>query len=251
MIWHALAVRSLAGKRGVVVTGDHADSLFLGFEEMHRCMPSDPEKYWEKERQMSLSEKCARALPLGRKPDQPELEKLGGVQGAEVERFLRNIVATRRKELMKSSGLKDLPTLQQRAGQLRAGIPWQHNFLFVERALPGVRFVSPFYDPKMIQFALAMKPALKAGNGQPKSVVHFLVKEKFGGTIPKRASPFPLRIWALLMPLYLAGNIPASAHGAFLVAWIRNLVCLGRNYARLLSLAAALLWKKRISGLSA
>lgn len=250
MVWHALAIKSLKGQRGVVVTGDHADSLFLGFEEMHRQMPNHPEEYWKKERRMSLAEKCARALPLAQKPDQPELEKLGGVQSVEVERFLRNTVAARRKELGKSPGGRDLPTLQQRAGQIRAGIPWQHNFLFVERALPGVRFVSPFYDPKMIQFALAIKPEIKAGNGQPKSVVHFLVREKTGKTVSKRASPFPLRIWTLLMPFYLARKIPASARGVFLMAWLRNLACLGRNYTRLLSLAAALLWKKRISGLS-
>jgi len=246
-LWHALAIKSLPSQSGVVVTGDHADSLFLGFAGMHQSMPNHPEEYWKKEKRMSLAEKCARALPFPRKSDQPEIEKLGKMSGAEVEKFLKHTITARRKELEETPGGKDLPTLQQRGGQIRAGIPWQHNFLFVERALPNIRFVSPFYDPKMIQFAIAMKPSIKAGNGQPKRIIHFLIKEKTGGTVPKKANPFPLRIWTFVMPLYVIGKIPADEKVVLLMAWVKNLILLGQNYQRLLSLAAALLWKKKIS----
>jgi len=247
MIWHSLARQALQGSTGVVVTGDHADSLFLGFQEMHAFMPDRPSEYWKKEVKMSPSDRAMAVFPTPTLLETTRLWKIAGLKSADLVQFLKRDIQSRRQKLLSHAKNRDLPFLQQKVGQEGAGIPWQHNFLFVERALPGVRFVSPFYDPKMIQFAMAMDSRCKAGEGVSKKVLRILVSEKLGETIHKKASPFPLRIWTFAMPIYVWPYLLPRFWWANLSEWVINLSNAGKKYTEVLQLAATCLWIGKIA----
>ncbi|MCO5168029.1 MAG: asparagine synthase-related protein [Planctomycetes bacterium] len=204
VVFHALAERAAARGARIAITGDHADSLFLGFDERAPLPPG-----WER---FTTEEKLAAA-------------------------FTR---AVDRDEWREHAEGVDLLTLRQLPGQRWAGIGWQFSFLPIERST-GLLFVSPFYDIAMIRLGLSLPAALKVPFPVTKPLLRTAGRRLLGRELVKRASPSPARLWAGLLPAMLP-RLHRSLRPAFVREFGRWIASGCRTTHELLRTTALGLW---------
>ncbi len=182
-----------------LATGDHADSLFLGFERFFSAFPQDSAAYLDATAALDVSGKLDSLYPRPNcAPEHGFLLSLFGSSPADCLAWEESIVAKDRLAITHWAGRAPLHTLQQIAGQIWAGIAWQNSFLPLTQAFDDrVELVSPFFDLEMIRFALSLPLEFKFQNGVTKVLLRNIASRLLGRSIPKRASPNPARIWRL------------------------------------------------------
>jgi asparagine synthetase B (glutamine-hydrolysing) len=227
-----------------LATGDHADSLFLGFDRFFSAFPRDSGPYLETTGALDASGKLACLYPKpNRAPEQGFLLSLFGSSPAGCLAWEESIVAKDRSSMAPWADRAPLHTLQQLAGQIWAGISWQNSFLPVSRAFEDqVEFVSPFFDLEMIRFALSLPLEYKFQNGVTKVLLRKIASRLLGRSIPKRASPNPARIWRLIPDFGERGRIPPIMRREYDRLVLGNLLNSGRLWHELDKLAAFGLW---------
>jgi len=187
-----------------LITGYNADYLFLGLGHFFKGFPPGQEEYRQAISRFSVEEKLkwTVAAPPPRL-SRASLELLDALQVSQSEYSVSvdQVVAGRRRLLEPLAHVAALPTLQQLSGQIDGGMEWQdeHGCLAVMRALPGCNFLSPFYDPAIIRFALTLPTDLIFNDGQTKYFLRRLLKATTGLERLKRpASMSPIRLWRVL-----------------------------------------------------
>lgn len=239
-----LACQARSEGISTLATGDHADSLFLGFDRFFAGFPHDTRAYESATAALDTAGKIER---LYRMPDQAPsddpLLPLFGSSGAECLAWEQSIVAGDREAMAAWASRAPLHVLHQLAGQIWAGISWQNSFLPVSQAFDDeVEFISPFYDIEMIRFALSLPLDYKFQNGATKALLRVIAGRILGRAIPKRASPNPTRIWRMAPDLTERGCIPAVLHPAYDRMLRTNVLQAGRLWSALDRLAAFGLW---------
>jgi asparagine synthase (glutamine-hydrolysing) len=250
---YQLASHAAASGIDRLVTGDHADALFLGFERFFRGFPQDAEGYRRAISAMPSDEKLAR---LFSKPqlsaDRRELlAALGMGEGACFE-WQTRIYRDDSRQMAQWADQTALPVLQQLNGQIWAGISWRNIFLPVTQAF-GDRpeFVSPFYDLEMVKFALSLPIEYKFRDGDTKALIRTVLRRVLNRDIVKRASPNPSRVWSLLPnPQDYRAMIP-RLRPLYHRLYVSNLRLKGALHAQLDKIAALGMWlaSQRFQGL--
>ena len=198
-----LAKHAAAGGIDRLVTGDHADALFLGFDRFFRGFPQDVDGYTRAVAALDPTERVGR---LYAKPQLLSIQReLLSVFGHSPEQCLEwqvKLYSQDREAMAKWANSTSLPMLQQLDGQIWAGVPWQNIFLPVTQACGGkAEFISPFYDLEMVKFALSLPAEYKFRDGATKALLRTVLERVLNRSIVKRASPNPSRIWSLLPSL--------------------------------------------------
>jgi asparagine synthetase B (glutamine-hydrolysing) len=237
-IFYAMAKQAAKQNISCIATGDHADSLFLGFIEFFRTL----DLMLKQSARLSVDEKLAIVVP---RPiinhQQREMCEALGLSLKDLTNWLEDSHTRARAEYFEFARRCDIFTLQQLVGQIAAGISWQHNFLPVERATK-THFASIFYDIDMIGFALRLPVGIKVSKAETKPILRSLVREWIESDPAKRASPVPLRIWTLL-----TGGASIFSHirqlrGYYAKQYARNIVTLGKSYGHLTNTLALRTW---------
>ena len=210
---YQLAGHALENGINRLVTGDHADALFLGFDRLFHGFPPDLTGYTKAISALAPDEKLSR---IYRKPALPaEHEELLTVFGYTTRQCFEWQLDRHRddwRNLSKWASVP-LPVLQQLHGQIWAGIPWQNIFLPITQAFQNnVEFVSPFYDLEMVKFALSLPLEYKFKDGMTKALLRTVLEGALKRSIVKRASPNPSRVWSLL---------PSFAHRRAMILALR------------------------------
>jgi asparagine synthetase B (glutamine-hydrolysing) len=223
----------------IAVTGDHADALFLGFEEAFRPIqgltPGEIEK-------LSIQQKIEFVLPRPRLASwQKRLLQRLSLSQKDCDDWLEAMHTEAVRRMLPFAEACDLFTLQQILGQVDAGIPWQHNFLPLERET-AIRFVSPFYDMEMTKFALSLPPECKWSNGRTKVLLREVLRSWLGQDLAKRAAPVPLRLWTLAAGPFLTPKLCPELRRSYVKACLSNYLGLGRSYGEVNRLAALGMW---------
>jgi asparagine synthetase B (glutamine-hydrolysing) len=229
-----------------LATGDHADSLFLGFDRFFSSFPCDSRAYIENTAALDLSGKLDNLYPRRElAPEQSFLLSLAGSNPAGCLSWEKSINAKDRSVMEPWAGRTPLHTLQQLSGQIWAGISWQNSFLPVSQAFDDrVEFVSPFYDLEMIRFALSLPLEYKFQNGTTKVLLRRIAGRVLGRSIPKRASPNPARIWRLAPDFAERGSLPSEIRTEYDRLVRSNLLDFGKLWPEVDKLAAFGLWVK-------
>jgi asparagine synthetase B (glutamine-hydrolysing) len=238
-----LARRARHEGMDALVTGDHADALFLGFEEFlqglklpgNHSLPGtfalDPEAQlsWLAPRPVVSAQdgQLLRALDLNPAEYRAWLEDHWLAERSYWEQFIGRVA---------------WPVLQQLRGQVWAGIGWQHLFWPTEQMFARPLFVSPFYDVEMIKFALGLPVEAKFREGLTKVFLRDFLKEKTGIEVCKRSSPSPVRLWSLWPGIGRPGSAVPELGRLYKQVWLRNVACLGGLYGCLTKLNALGQW---------
>jgi asparagine synthase (glutamine-hydrolysing) len=227
-----------------LATGDHADSLFLGFDRFFAGFPPDTAGY---ARAAGALESSAKLDRLYRAPTIPPADESllspFGLSAAACLAWEQSISAGDRAAMATWAARAPLHVLQQLAGQIWAGISWQNAFLPVSQAYDDeVEFVSPFFDIEMIRFALSLPVEYKFRNGATKALLRAIASRVLGRSIPKRASPNPSRIWRLAPDLAERRAMPASLRPDYDRLVRTNLLQAGRWWSAIDQVAAFGLW---------
>ena len=195
-----LALRAQRDGISTLATGEHADSLFLGFDRFFSAFPQDSGAYLETTAALDAAGKLAHMYPKpARAPERGFLLGLFGQNPAACLAWEESIVAKDRSFVEPWARRAPLHTLQQLGGQIWAGVSWQNSFLPVSQAFEDkVEFVSPFFDLEMVRFAMSLPLEYKFHNGVTKVLLRSIAKRLLGRSVPKRASPNPSRIWRLM-----------------------------------------------------
>lgn len=228
-----------------LVTGDHADSLFLGFERFFRGLPRDSDAYRREIAEISPAHKIARVYPKPRlEPNQRELISFAGYDVEEYLGWRYKLHAADCNEMAPWAERASLPALQQVAGQIWAGVGWQNTYLPVAQAFGGqIEFISPFYDLKMIEFALSLPVEHKFRDGSTKPLLRDLLRRAMpDATIVKRASPNPARIWSLVPDFKERGLQAKRIRPLYDRLYARNLRQTGKLALEAGKIAALGLW---------
>jgi len=246
-VMYALAQH--AQRRGIstLVTGDHADALFLGFDRFFQGLPADPAAYSQ-----AVAALDTRAT-LGRLYQPPQrttawTELLSAFGCTEDERLAseERMYSANCREMSAWIGRAPLHTLQQLIGQTWAGISWQNTFLPVSRAFDDrVEFVSPFYDIDMIRFAMSLPIEYKFRDGRTKVLLRDILQRVLGSSIVKRASPNPSRIWRLAPDVRERSLQPRFLRPLYDRLYRRNLLARGAMWHQLDRVAALGTWLGR------
>jgi asparagine synthetase B (glutamine-hydrolysing) len=227
-----------------LATGDHADSLFLGFEHFFSAFPRDPSAYVETTAALDVPAKLDHLYPKpSHVPEQRFLLSLAGSNPAGCLSWENSLNAKDRSVMEPWASRAPLHTLQQLSGQIWAGISWQNSFLPVSQAFGDrVEFISPFYDLEMIRFALSLPLEYKFQNGITKVLLRRIADRVLGRTIPKRASPDPSRIWRLAPDFAERRCVPSALRPEYDRLVRSNLLNSGRLWHEVDKLAAFGLW---------
>lgn len=227
-----------------LVTGDHADSLFLGFDSLFKGLPPTTSGYLAAVESLSPADKLARLYPAqALDPRDIGLLEALNLSPDSCRQWLASLSATDRDQILPLADEYSLPVLQQLNGQRWAGISWQNIFLPVSLALNRtVEFVSPFYDIEMVRFALSLPLGLKYRDGETKPVLRDALAQATGIRAPKRASPNPSRIWSLYPDLRVRRLLPRAILQHFDRLYARNLLNSGSLWTHLNKTAAIGLW---------
>ncbi len=181
-VYHSLAKVLRSHGSSIGFLGDHADSLFLGFNEftsLHQEIGLD------RMRKMSLQERLAIVV---REPVVTRSIKVGmrnlGVDPKIAWDELMNWHQQRYSAMRGCAEHCDLPTLQQLAGQLDGGLSFMVS-IHAAGTLAQIGLQSIFYDPRMIRFALSLplKSRLRYRTQNPSSVG--LSRKWLGARCPK------------------------------------------------------------------
>ncbi|MEP6715146.1 MAG: asparagine synthase C-terminal domain-containing protein, partial [Terriglobia bacterium] len=235
-----------ASKHGISIlaTGDHADSLFLGFERFFHSFPAEHEAYLKATAALTPAARIAslnsRTAP--HPADEPLLAALGSSAGECLE-WENALFEEDCARLSQWAGATPLHTLQQLTGQLWAGISFQNLFLPVTQALDHrIEFVSPFYDLEMIRFALSLPAEYKFRNGATKVLLRDLLARTLGRAVAKRASPNPARFWRLMPDLRERSLQGKALRPVYDRACFRNLVDMGASWNQVDKVGALGMW---------
>jgi len=238
-----LAQRAQLDGISTLATGEHADSLFLGFDRFFSAFPHDSAAYLEATRALDTTGKLGRLFPKPGAPDQGFLLRLFGATPADCLAWEESIIAEDRVAMEPWARRAPLHTLQQLGGQIWAGISWQNSFLPVSRALEDkVEFISPFFDLEMVKFALSLPLEYKFHNGVTKVLLRSIASRLLGRSVPKRASPNPSRIWRLVPDFAERRALPSVLRPEYDRLAVSNLRQKGRLWSELDKLTAFGLW---------
>ena len=243
-ILYDLAERAQLDGISTLATGDHADSLFLGFDRFFAAFPHDSEHYIEATAALDAAGKLDHLFPKpDHAPEQSFLLSLFGSNPAACLAWQESTNAQDRSDMSKWAGRFPLHTLQQLGGQIWAGVSWQNAFLPVSQAFEDrVEFISPFYDLEMIRFALSLPLEYKFQNGVTKALLRSIASRLLGRSVPKRASPNPSRVWRLAPDFAERRDLPAALRPEYDRLFRTNLLHSGRLWAQIDKLAAFGLW---------
>jgi asparagine synthetase B (glutamine-hydrolysing) len=227
-----------------LATGDHADSLFLGFDHFFSSFPHDSAAYIETTAALDVPAKLNHLYPKpNRAPEQSFLLSVAGSSPADCLRWEESINAKDRSVMEPWASRAPLHELQQLSGQIWAGISWQNSFLPVSQAFDDrVEFISPFYDLEMIRFALSLPLENKFKNGMTKVLLRRIASRVLGRSVPKRASPDPSRIWRLAPDFAERDALPSTLRSEYDRLVRSNLLHFGKLWPEVDKLAAFGLW---------
>jgi asparagine synthetase B (glutamine-hydrolysing) len=242
-----LAQRARLDGITTLATGDHADSLFLGFDRFFSAFPHDPASYLQTTSALDVSGKLGHLYPTpNHAPERGFLLSLFGSSQAACLAWEESINAKDRAAMAPWAARAPLHTLQQLGGQIWAGISWQNSFLPVSLAFEDeIEFVSPFYDLEMIRFALSLPLEYKFENGVTKVLLRKIASRLLGRSIPKRGSPNPARIWRLMPDPGERSLIPSALRREYDRLVRGNLVHSGKLWSEVDKLAAFGLWLRQ------
>jgi asparagine synthetase B (glutamine-hydrolysing) len=229
-----------------LISGEHADSLFLGFGHFFKDFPADLKGYLDAISHLTVKDKLD--WVVGR-PDitrlTREILKAFGIPRGEFDRCIHEVFAARRRCFEPLAPLVDMPTLQQLAGQIDGGVGWREIGLPVMRAFPGCRILCPFFDSDVVKFALKLPPDLKYRDGQTKYFLRQLLKTKTGFERPKRpAALSPLRFWRILPDPGEYFAVSGGLRSLYRRLTLQNLRRSGALYNELARVAALGIWLK-------
>jgi asparagine synthetase B (glutamine-hydrolysing) len=212
VIWYCLAERAHQAGAPTILTGDHAESFFLGLPHYFAGLPTSVADYVFATDRLSREEQLQRIHP--RRRASGEEERLVEVLGLDTKAYRDWLDTTWEAGAsfwQPYIGHMKFHTLQELRAHVWRGIPWQHNWLPVERALNDVHFISPFFDIGMLKFGLSLPIENKIRDGQVKFIIHDLLRDWFGIEAPKRYSPNPLRWWTLMRSPWQGAALPPPA----------------------------------------
>lgn len=240
---------AFARERGIdtVITGEHADSLFLGFGHFFNGLPPGAKEYRAAIAALTPEQKLDRvaAKPPALSPFGAEVLRALGIPEADYRRWVNEQVAARRLRFAPFAATIPLPTLQQLGGQIDGGAAWREICLAVMRAMPGSRVLCPFFDSEMIRFALRLSPEWIFRDGQTKYFLRRLLKANTGLECPKRpAALSPLRFWRLLPNLREYSAVSPSLAPLYRRLTFQNGLKKGAMYNEMAMAAALGVWTK-------
>lgn len=244
---YQLAERARELGLSVLATGDHADSLFLGFDRYFRSLPHDRAGYARATSSLTAAEKLSRlqhSSPLSR--EIADVLRIFGFTREQCLEWQQRMRAADAERMMEFAANAPLHTLQQLNGQIWGGVSWQNGFLPPIRALgQTVDFISPFYDLEMIRFALSLPAEFKFRNGETKALLRHLLIRMLGLSLGKRASPNPSRIWRLSPQPSERNAIWPALRPVYDRLYLHNLTTGGKLWGELDRVAALGLWLGR------
>lgn len=244
ILMHEVARNALRRDVVTLATGDHADSLFLGFDRFFSGFPHAPEEFSRAIASLDSAGKLSRALPkpsISRQPDR--LIRAMGASDEERIAWSEELYSNDREAMAKFADAARLDTLLQLDGQIWAGIGWQNIFLPPARAFDDrLEFVSPFYDIEMVRFALSLPVEYKFRGGVTKPLLRDILHRVLGHSIVKRASPNPSRIWRLAPDFRERTMQPARLRSLYDQLFRHNLLSCGKAWAELDKVAALGMW---------
>lgn len=234
-----------AQRRGIslIVHGDHADALFMGFRESFApfAKTADYIEHTDRLTEDQRLDRLALWRPLAAE-DEALLDALGG--SAEACRdWIGERRAADRAVFARWVESASFPRLQQLGGQIWAGIPFQAGWLPAQRAVGGeVELVSPFFDRELIRFGISLPMSLKFLDGVTKPLLREVLARLTGVRVEKVASPSPIRWWTLVPDVEQITNVDRRLQPLLARLVARNLMTAGRSYQRLLGVAALGRW---------
>jgi asparagine synthase (glutamine-hydrolysing) len=192
-------IHSVSGGCRAFVTGEHADSLFLGFGHFFHGLPSEQQAYLAATEALTPDQRIAWVAPRLAAADLDlELVSALGFPQAEYRQWLENFSDRRAAKLVPFRGLP-LSSIQQLNGQIDGGLAWQRIMLPVTRSLEGIRILTPFFDPAVIALALGLAVPLKYRDGETKFLLRYLLNKHLGKALMKKpAAASPVAIWRIL-----------------------------------------------------
>jgi asparagine synthetase B (glutamine-hydrolysing) len=244
-ILHRLAQYAIDNGIDTLATGDHADSLFLGFDRFFRSFPADSHSYAQATEALDPASRIALLCSQHKlRPGISGLLSSFGCQPAECMAWEDTLHAADCRRMMEWVDRAPLHTLQQLSGQAWAGISWQNVFLPVSQAFEGrVEFVSPFYDLEMIRFALSLPLEYKFRDGLTKVLLRDILGKLLGRqSIAKRASPNPARLWRLIPSSAERRDQAPLVRPVYDRLFCRNFLSGGKLWAEMDQTAALGLW---------
>jgi asparagine synthase (glutamine-hydrolysing) len=227
-----------------LVTGDHADALFLGFDRFSSGLPHDPAGYAKNTVAFDPTQKIDRLYTRAAlSPDQADLLSALGYSTRECIEWQEMLYVGDRERMESCAERAPLSTLQQLNGQIWAGISWQNIFLPVAQAFQDeIEFVSPFYDLEMVKFALSLPLEYKFRNGATKILLRRILQRILKIDIPKRASPNPSRVWSLMPNLDERGLQPPFLRPLYDRMFLKNAAFFGKYCHQLDKISALGIW---------
>lgn len=236
-------VHSVFGGCKTFMTGEHADSLFLGFGHFFHNFPSETNAYLAAIHALTPDQRLAWVAPKIPVSDL-DLGLISALGFAEEDyrRWLDGFSEGRAARLAPFRGLP-FPSIQQLSGQIDGGLAWQRIMLPVTRALSGVRILTPFFDPAVIALALGLAPELRYRDGETKFLLRYLLKKYLGRIMMKKpAAASPVAIWRLLSPRRERLKISPSLRPYYDRLSRANMLSLGRGVNHLLKTASLGVW---------
>jgi asparagine synthetase B (glutamine-hydrolysing) len=230
-----------------LITGEHADSLFLGFGHFFRDFPEGTPEYLAAITGLEPDRKLRYVTADSRDPSTLSIELLArlGISDGEYTRAVAGALDARRRAFEPLAARFGLPSLQQLGGQIDSGVNWRETCLPVMRSLPGCRILCPFYDSEMIRFALRLPPEWLYRDGQTKYFLRHLLKKRTRLECAKRpAALSPLRFWRLLPSLREYASMCADLRPLYRSISRRNGAQLGLLYNDVSRIAGLAVWMK-------
>jgi asparagine synthetase B (glutamine-hydrolysing) len=240
---------AFARERGIntLITGEHADSLFLGFGHYFHDFPAATEDYLTATALLAPELKLRYLASKSTEPSALSSELLAclGVPRDEYARATGAALDVRRRTFEPLVSRLSLANLQQLGGQIDGGVGWREMCLAVMRAVPGCRVLCPFYDSEMIRFALRLPPEWLYRDGQTKYFLRHLLRKRAGLDRAKRpAALSPLRFWRLLPSLAEYAGMCADLRPLFHRISVRNAARFGALYNDVAMIASLAVWMK-------
>lgn len=228
----------------VLVSGDNADTLFMGLEGFFSGLPTDANAYMRRAEQFSAEEKLDRVVRWS------DLDRRGhdiltalGIDSAKCERWIEASRSSDRNLFRPLASQFPLWRFQQIAGQYWAGVPYQCCWLPAEHT-SGVRFVSPYLDFDMARFGVSLPLPLKFQAGIRKYLLFRLLEREAGIRVQKRSSPNPARVWTIFPDTSLPLRLDRRLTFPYFKWCARNLTNGGTSHAAVTNVAALGLWLK-------
>jgi hypothetical protein len=241
---YRLAEYALERDIKLIIHADQADTLFMGLNGYFRGFPQTTEGYIKAASCLSEEERLDRLVswdPLG--ADGMALLKTLGGSAIACREWINARRAEDRAVFSAMVAKVAFPRLQQLAGQVWAGVPYQNCWLPVQRALDGGgELVSPFFDPEMIHLGLSLPTALKFRDGVTKPVLREALARLTGIRTKKVASPSPIRWWNVSPDLGHFLSVDSRLRGLLGRVTVRNVVNMGASYEAVLKVAALGRW---------